>query len=280
MFLTDSIDGKMSMNGNSSDKRCAKGESILFGNVSLKDLFGTLQEDMRAKAKFSQVLNHPTDRGDNTEKCWIDWFNEYLPKRYKAAKATVIDSNGNVSDQIDVVIYDAQYSYLAFNQNNILYIPAESVYAIFEVKQDLKKSHMEYAGRKAESVRALYRTSAPIPYAGGTYKPKPLHRIYAGILTSVSEWVDPYGDPFMKCLYEYDENQQIDCGCVLSGGSFFYDYQHKVLKRSSKDESLVHFFLQLLIQLQEMGTVPAIDLKEYMKVLSVEEKEIINGEAK
>ena len=106
---------------------------------SLKTLYSALQEEMIAKANFSSVLNHPTDKGDNTEDNWISWFSEYLPKRYKAAKATVIDSNGAISDQIDVVLYDAQYSYLAFNNNGTLYIPAESVYAVFEVKQDLTK---------------------------------------------------------------------------------------------------------------------------------------------
>lgn len=42
------------------------------------------------------------------------WFNDYLPKRYKAAKATVVDSQGNISEQIDLALYDIQYSYLAF----------------------------------------------------------------------------------------------------------------------------------------------------------------------
>ena len=78
---------------------------------------------------------------------------------------------------------------------------------------------------------------------------------------------------------EYNENQRIDCGCVLSNGAFFYDYGINELSTSGGDESLVSFFLQLLILLQSMGTVPAIDLKEYMKALTVK-KEIIDGKAK
>lgn len=83
-------------------------------NTSLKSLYSALQAEMIAKAKFSSVLSHPTDKGNNTEESWISWFNEYFPKRYKAAKATVLDSKGMLSNQIDVVLYDAQYSYLAF----------------------------------------------------------------------------------------------------------------------------------------------------------------------
>lgn len=238
-------------------------------DTSLKELFSCLQKDMCAKADFSSVLDHPTDKGDNTEVNWIDWFNEYLPKRYKAAKATIIDSQGGISDQIDVAIYDEQYSYLAFNHKGILYLPAESVYAVFEVKQKINKKYMEYAGKKAESVRSLIRTSAPIKHAGGTYNPKKPHRILAGILTTGSDWKDAYGDSFRACLNSYTEFQQIDCGCVLRAGSFSYDYSTKEISLSLEEESLVFFFLNLLIELQKMGTVPAIDLHAYMSALTI-----------
>lgn len=241
---------------------------------NLKTLFGTLQQEMIAKARFSEILNHPSDKGDNSENNWIDWFKEYLPQRYKAAKATVIDCEGNISNQIDLVLYDAQYSYLAFHQNDVLYIPAESVYAVFEVKPCLNKQYMEYAGKKAESVRKLHRTSAPIPYAGGTYSPKAPHRILSGILANNSEWKEPFGNPFRNCLAEYSELQQLDCGCVLNAGTFFYDYESSQLSKCNGDESLVFFFLKLLILLQKMGTVPAIDLNEYMKALKIEEESL------
>lgn len=243
-------------------------------STSLKSLYSVLQDEMISKANFTTALNHPTDKGDNAEENWITWFKAYFPKRYKASKATVIDSNGSLSDQIDVVLYDAQYSYLAFNRSGILYVPAESVYAVFEIKQDLTKEHMEYAGRKAESVRKLYRTSAPIPYAGGVYKPKDPPRILAGILTTTSGWASAFGKSFRSCLADYSELQQIDCGCVLKNGSYFFDYEKSVLSTSEASESLVYFFLELLISLQKMGTVPAIDLNEYKKTLSITEETV------
>ena len=243
-------------------------------DISLSTLFKALQRDMLSQTTFSAVLSHPVDKGDNAEECWIGWFNKYLPNRYRAAKATLIDSTGQISDQIDIVIYDSQYSYLAFNQNNVLYLPAESAYAVFEVKQDLNKSHLEYASRKAESVRSLKRTSAPIPYAAGVYKPKPLHHIIAGILTTKSGWEEPFGNPFSDYISQCHDNAFIDCGCVLESGAFFVAPDSDEISISSPDESLVFFFLQLLILLQKIGTVPAIDLCEYMKALHVEKKEI------
>lgn len=245
-------------------------------NNKLNELFSALQNEMIAKAMTSKAVDHPLDKGDYSEINWIDWFNKYLPDRYKAAKATIIDSRGQISDKIDLVLYDSQYSYLAFNNDGILYLPAESVYAIFEVKQCINKENMEYAGEKAESVRKLYRTSAEIPYAGGTYPPKKLHRILAGLLTTSSDWSGVFGKPFKKCLQSYTLEQQIDCGCVLKSGSFVYDYQKCILDYSSEGDSLVFFFLQLLINLQRIGTVPAIDLHEYMKSLPIEQ-ELLDG---
>lgn len=58
---------------------------------NLKSLFAALQTDMVSKAQFNNVLNHPVDKGDNSEENWIKWFDDYLPKRYKAAKVTVVD---------------------------------------------------------------------------------------------------------------------------------------------------------------------------------------------
>ena len=262
------------MSETAKDKQLIEEKSTMESKNKLSELISYLQTEMISKVNMSAGLNHPTDQGDNCEQSWIDWFNKYLPKRYRATKATVFDSKGNTSDQIDIVLYDEQYSYLAFSENSIFYIPAESVYAVFEVKQNSCKQNMEYAGQKAESVRKLYRTSAEIPHAGGKYPPKELHKILAGILTTRTDWSEPFGKPFRKCLESYTTDQQIDCGCVLEKGSFFYDYTRQSLKISNDNESLVFFFLQLLSLLQTIGTVPAIDLNEYMNALNIEEVNI------
>ena len=237
-------------------------------NSTLKALFRQLQKEMISTAEFGLAMNHPVDIGNNSEENWIKWFSDYLPKRYKAAKATVIDSQGNISDQIDIVLYDSQYSYLAFNDNNILYIPAESVYAVFEVKPNLNKKQIEYASKKAESVRKLYRTSAPIPFAAGKYPPKPVPRIIAGILTNDISWTNNLKKHLEDNLEKLDDYGQLDFGCVLKGESFSFDYENYIIDLSSSEDSLIFFFLKLLIALQKMGTVPAIDLEEYLKALS------------
>ena len=44
---------------------------------------------------------------------------------------------------------------------------------------------------------SLKRTSIPIPHAGGTYPPKPLFEITAGLIAPNIEWADGFGTTFL-----------------------------------------------------------------------------------
>lgn len=215
---------------------------------------------------------HPGSKGDATELCWIEMLNSYLPKRYQAAKAFVLDANGQLSEQLDVVIFDRQYSPFLFNQSGTCYIPAESVYAVFEVKQDLGKKEIEYAGSKAASVRCLQRTSGPIPHAGGKHPPRPLFEILAGVLTLSATWKPLFGSSFDLAVKSLSRQQRIDLGCALQFGAFDLRYVKDGKPRIEKNEKdpLIFFFLHLLSRLQELATVPAIVITEYAKSLRTE----------
>ena len=163
-------------------------------SIVLGDLFSSLQNQMVAQLNTNRdFIGHPTSKGDSLENTWIEWLRKYLPNRYSVDKAIIIDSLGNLSDQIDLVIFDQQYTPFVLTQNGIHYIPAEGVYAVFEVKPDLQGSlqvqgesisYIEYAGRKIESVRKLKRTSTNIIDRGRIFEPRPLTKIIGGILTS------------------------------------------------------------------------------------------------
>lgn len=237
--------------------------------IDMLELFKGLQEEMRAKLELGRaMIPHNGEMGAAAEDSWREWLRKYLPKRYKVDKAFIVDCNGNCSEQIDIVIYDSQYSYFLFNHEQVLYIPAESVYAVIECKQTLNKQHLVYAGQKAATVRALTRTSNSIPFAAGTYNPKPRHPILAGIIAIESEWKDPLGDSLKSNLKNLGMNCQVDFGCTIKHGSFWVEWEPVFkIKKSAQDEALLFFFLQLLMKLQMIGTAPAIDIKQYARVL-------------
>ena len=237
--------------------------------IDIKSLFKSMQEQMLASLNTQDFIKHPGTKGDATENNWILWMRKFLPKRYAADKAFVIDSDGNLSDQIDIVIYDKQYSPIVFEQNGALYVTAESVYAIFEVKQELNKTNIEYAGDKIASVRKLRRTSAPITYSTGVKPAKPLHNIIGGVLTTRTEWKSPIDEILKSHLSELDIDNRIDLICCLKDSSFCVEYlSDKItLHKNTQDEILIYVFLELLLLLQKIGTVPAIDLLQYAKAI-------------
>lgn len=154
--------------------------------VDLKELFGDLQSEMLDSLKLDRKhIPHSGSKGDATETEWIEFLRNYLPNRYMVDKAMVIDSKGEVSHQIDVVIYDALYTPFILNHDDFKYIPAEGVYAVFEVKQDLNRN-IDYAADKIQSVRRLYRTSIPMIASGIEHKERPISKIIGGILATTS----------------------------------------------------------------------------------------------
>lgn len=238
--------------------------------VPLRDLFLQRQRVMHARLTASRMtLPHSTTKGDATELHWIDMLTAYLPKRYNVRKAQVMDHTGSLSDQLDIVIFDGQYCPLLLEDGGACYVPAESVYAVCEVKQELSKQEIEYAGRKAASVRALARTSAPIVHAGGTYPPKEPLPIVAGLLTTESSWSPPFGDAFVAALGGLAPDEFLQFGCALGHGAWEAERGEGgvVTSVSSGETALISFFLALLASLQRMGTVPAIDLSQYARAL-------------
>jgi Domain of unknown function (DUF6602) len=186
----------------------------------------------------------------------------YLPKRYEATSAHVVDSKGSFSDQMDVVIFDRQYSPFIFNFQQQKIVPAESVYAVFEAKQSINLDEVRYAQDKVASVRRLYRTSVPIPYVAGTYPAKTPSEIMGGILTFESDWSPPLGKPLSSALEANSGDGRLNLGCVAAHGIFSCDTagRYTIVPEGKPATS---FLFELIARLQDIATVPMIDIRAY-----------------
>ena len=263
-------------------------------------LFGGLQSQMNTQLNTNrEFITHPGSKGDALENAWIEWLRKYLPNRYSVDKAIVIDHEGNTSHQMDIVIYDNWFTPFIFSQNGFHYIPAEGVYAVFEVKPDLKGnvddiSYIEYAALKIESVRILKRTSTKMINSGSDVPARPLTKILGGILTSTN--TIKRVSTIEKHIKAQTGFKGIDFGCVADYGSFYVEYDgeedtnlrgetefnkrytdyysnivYTGISFSKAENSLVTFFMQLTRYLQQaIGTVPAINLQSYLDKIDEE----------
>ena len=242
--------------------------STLRGMEFLQRAFASEQSCLDAKLRSSDRIVHHGDRGEVNEQYFIEVLRKYLPNRYTVHKATILDSDGQVSDSIDVVVHDRQYTPTLLDSESHRYIPAEAVYAIFECKPKIDKGYLEYAGAKAESVRRLKRTSVPIPHAGGLHDPKPHFEIIAGILAIGIDWKDGFGASFEKCHADLTGPQRLNCGLAVDGQAFDTFLPGGSYTYCKSENALVYFLFRLLNQLQSLGTVPAIDWNAYASQLS------------
>ncbi|MEI9812689.1 MAG: DUF6602 domain-containing protein [Acidobacteriota bacterium] len=144
------------------------------GQIDISEVFRRVQHEMLARLTTVRLFEHPTTNGTASELQWLDLLATYLPKRYRASPAFIINAQGQRSRQIDIAIYDQLNSPPIFPHAAGVHIPIECVYAVFEVKSNMNPKTLRDAGEKAGSVRALAG-----PRAG---------KILAGILSTRAHW--------------------------------------------------------------------------------------------
>lgn len=242
----------------------AKNISELDGKSFLQQSFTMQQAVLKTQLEMSSLsISHNGTMGQVNEQHFIQLIRQYLPDRYKVDTGIVIDSNGKTSDQIDVIIFDKQYTPTLLDQQDHRFVPVESVYAVLEVKPSINKNYLKYAGEKAQSVRELKRTSIEIHHAGGKYPPKQHFRIISGIVATNIEWKDNFGVAFNEAYCSLSDIQKLDCGLAVSGASFDIFNNDSTFTFGPTDNALIFFLFRLLQKLQSLGTVPAIDWNAY-----------------
>lgn len=248
----------------------AKSASLIDGRRFLREAFAAEQEVLRLKLELSsKSITHNGVMGEVNELHFIEVLRKYLPNRYAVAQGIVVDSNGATSDQIDIIIFDPQYTPTLLDQQSHRFVPAEAVYGVLEAKPVISKQYLEYAGDKAASVRRLERTSVPIRHAGGEFPPKALFPILAGIVAPSVDWADGCMSPsFSEAIGGLKDERSLDCGIALSDRAF--QVSNGTVALSPLHGSLAIFLFGLLDRLQNLGTVPAVDWNRYGSVFGGE----------
>lgn len=245
----------------------AKQQSEQDGKAYLKERLLEVEEAFIQDLKRCQKITHDPTMGDATEDAWIELMQQYLPVRYRVAKAFAVDHLGHTTDQLDCLIYDAHFTPALFGRDKHLYVPAEAVYGTFEVKQVIDSGDLEYAANKVASLRALARTSAPLESIFGTNPPKPVFPIMGGLLGMSASWKDGLGDAFLERFNDLKDEKQLDL--VLTAESGFCDRlengRDPVIVNGQG--SLMRGLFRLLKALRAKATVTAIEWEKYEEVL-------------
>ena len=100
----------------------------------IKENYLKMERELVTQLNY-EVTNHALTAGTYREEIWADFFRRIVPKKFNIARSVfIIDSKGNVSKEVDIAIYDEQYTPYIFNYGLIKFIPIEAVAAVVQCK--------------------------------------------------------------------------------------------------------------------------------------------------
>lgn len=252
------------------------------GKVSLDSLFNKMSLVASSSLGVLRTsIEHPVMKGTASECYWINLLREYLPIKFGINSGKVVDSKGNTSKQIDIIIYSRESFPYVFNQNGAVLIPVESVVGVLEVKQDIK-GNMRDIANKIESVRNLEGSyldkkgqEAEIPW--------PPYPILGGVLSTQSSYSE---ETLKNKLSELKGSRTIDIGCCANKYSFFVkyntpekeiaNYKARAIAKVhtySRETALMVFIYQLVHTLQRnafMSCEYSVNIDAYLRNVGAE----------
>lgn len=120
-----------------------------FLNRYFRSVYNKLEADALL---FNRRLPHQGLKGSENEQALADILRDFLPSRYGVeVNALIIDRDGAVSRQCDILIYDDMQFPKYFRK----VYPVEMICAVIEVKTELSQSKVNIAMQNETSLRGL-----------------------------------------------------------------------------------------------------------------------------
>lgn len=110
----------------------------------IKENYLKMERDLVTQLNYN-VSNHHLTTGSYREDIWEDFFRRIVPKKFNITRSVfIIDSKRNVSNEVDITIFDEQYTPYIFNYGLIKFIPVEAVAAVIQCKsKELKNNDLD-----------------------------------------------------------------------------------------------------------------------------------------
>lgn len=105
-----------------------------------KNVFGSILENYNYLNKtmveeIDIASAHGGITGNYREEMWVKFFRSIIPLKYSLAQGVIIiDSHKNRSREVDIAVYDEQYTPYVFQYNTLKFIPIEAVVVAIECK--------------------------------------------------------------------------------------------------------------------------------------------------
>lgn len=128
----------------------------------IKENYASLEEGIVKQLYFE--VEHGATIGHYREKIWGEMFKSIIPKKFVIEQSVfLIDSRGNVSNEVDLAIFDEMYTPYIFRYYDLKFIPLEAVAVVVECKsKSWDKDNLE---NWVQSISDLKTSSAQRSFA-------------------------------------------------------------------------------------------------------------------
>jgi hypothetical protein len=112
--------------------------------ISIAEIAQFYENSLAGELSIARAsLKHSGQKGSSLERAVQSLLKRFLPENIGVTEGIVIDSDGFVSSQLDIILYDKGRAQLFYNSESTKVVPAEFVFAVGEVKAQLSKDGYE-----------------------------------------------------------------------------------------------------------------------------------------
>src|SRR5215472_8229321 len=133
----------------------------------VSEILQSLNREVINQLDLAGAIEHPGENGRAREQIITSYLHRMVPREFGIDTGFVFDACGNISRQIDVVIYRIGY-HPVFEIGGIKHFMVESVVAVLENKASIgSRDKLQSAPDNTKSVKTLDRTNGGTNYLVG-----------------------------------------------------------------------------------------------------------------
>jgi hypothetical protein len=141
---------------------------LMFGGSMRSEFRYRVEEQFKAESLMmlakvdtaKHTTSHPTIYGTHNEMILIEFLRRYLPSRFSVCQGQIVNPNGDLSPQCNIIIHDQTiFPPAMVFENGARIVYAHAVYAVIEVKTTLANDNCHKALENLKLVRDLEVTT-------------------------------------------------------------------------------------------------------------------------
>ncbi len=193
--------------------------------------------------------------GNYREEMWVKFFRSIVPRKFSLAQGVmIIDSKKRVSNEVDIAVYDEQYTPYVFQYNALKFIPIEAVAMVIECKsasldEERLRDWAENIDKLETSAAGIARTISgyTIGITNPTQKRTHPLKILACMKKSktdqpMKDMKERLGDQFDFIIQEKQSDQRCEFNLIIKNESRKLDWWGRRLNGiGSKEDSSVQY---------------------------------------